>query len=205
MPTGKAACEGDANPQAAACKDLGEDVPAAVESAFDVAFWFADMALDENEYLQPQKLHRLLFLAQAYYAVANSGRRLMPAVFVAEEFGPIEPGIYKAFVKGRPNIDVDLILPEDVDSFLKGIWRRFGRQSTERLTRITNETAAYRQALKRGRRAEIGHDSIRRSFAAAREAPALDQVLKPKVLRSQTGRPVAVRAWVPGTRPRGGI
>ncbi len=179
-------------------------MPAAVESAFDVAFWFADMALNENEYLQPQKLHRLMFLAQAYYAAANSGRRLMPAVFVAEEFGPIEPTIYKAFSKGRPDVDVDLIMPEDVESFLRGIWRRFGHHSTERLTRITNETAAYRQALRRGRRAEIGHESMRRSFAAAREAPALDQVLKPKVLRSQAGRSVAVRAWVPGTRPRRG-
>ncbi len=103
-------------------------MPAAVESAFDVAFWFADMALNENEYLQPQKLHRLMFLAQAYYAVANSGRRLMPAVFVAEEFGPIEPTIYKAFSKGRPDVDVDLIMPEDVESFLRGIWRRFGHQ-----------------------------------------------------------------------------
>ena len=180
-------------------------MPAAVESAFDVAFWFSDMALNENEYLQPQKLHRLMFLAQAYYAVAYSGCRLMPAVFVAEEFGPIEPTIYKAFAKGRPDVDVDLIVPEDVESFLRSIWHRFGHHSTERLTRITNETAAYRQALRRGLRAEIGHDSMRRSFAGAQDAPALDQVLKPKVLRSQTGRPVAVRAWMPGNRPRGGI
>ena len=180
-------------------------MPAAVESAFDVAFWFSDMALNENEYLQPQKLHRLMFLAEAYYAVAYSGCRLMPAVFVAEEFGPIEPTIYKAFTKGRPEVDVDLIVPEDVESFLRSIWRRFGHHSTERLTRITNETEAYREASRRGLRAEIGHDSMRRSFAGAQDAPALDQVLKPKVLRSQTGKPVAVRAWVPGNRPGGGI
>ncbi len=40
-------------------------MPAAVESAFDVAFWFADVALNENEYLQPQKLHRLMFWPRA--------------------------------------------------------------------------------------------------------------------------------------------
>ena len=39
----------------------------AVFSTFDVAFWFADTALNNNEYLQPQKLHRLLFLSQAYF------------------------------------------------------------------------------------------------------------------------------------------
>ena len=180
-------------------------MPAAVESAFDVAFWFSDMALNENEYLQPQKLHRLMFLAEAYYSVAYSGGRLMPAVFVDDAFGPIAPTSYRSLAKGGPYVDVDLIVPEDVESFLRSIWRRFGHHSTERLTRITNETAAYRQALKRGLRAEIGHASMRRSFAGAQDAPALDQVLKPKVLRSQTGRPVAVRAWVPGNRPGGGI
>ena len=34
-------------------------MPADVSNAFDVAFWFADTALNENEYLQPQKLQRL--------------------------------------------------------------------------------------------------------------------------------------------------
>ena len=37
-------------------------MPADVTNAFDIAFWFADTALNENEYLQPQKLQRLLFL-----------------------------------------------------------------------------------------------------------------------------------------------
>ena len=39
-------------------------MPAAVKSAFDVAFWFADTALHDNEYMQPQKLQRLLFLSE---------------------------------------------------------------------------------------------------------------------------------------------
>ena len=42
----------------------------AVQSSFDVAYWFFDRALNENEYIQPQKLHRLMFLAPAYFAVA---------------------------------------------------------------------------------------------------------------------------------------
>ena len=54
-------------------------MPADVENAFDIAFWFADTALNENQYLQPQKLQRLLFIAQAYYTVAFNGRKLMPA------------------------------------------------------------------------------------------------------------------------------
>ena len=85
----------------------------AVFSTFDVAFWFSDTALNHNEYLQPQKLHHLLFLSQAYYSVAYGGRKLMPAVFIAEEGGPVEPNMYKAFSKGRPDVDAELFLPQD--------------------------------------------------------------------------------------------
>ena len=99
-------------------------MPADVSNAFDVAFFFADMALAENEYLQPQKLQGLMFLAQSYYVAAFKGRKLMPAVFVADERGPLEPNVYMAFSKGRPDIDADLFLPHEVESFLDGIWRR---------------------------------------------------------------------------------
>ena len=40
--------------------------------------------------------------------------------------GPIEPNIYMAFSKGRPDVDARLFLPHDVETFLDGIWRRFG-------------------------------------------------------------------------------
>lgn len=45
-------------------------MPAEVDSGVEIALWFSDQALHRNEYLQPQKLHKLLFLAQAYFAVA---------------------------------------------------------------------------------------------------------------------------------------
>lgn len=173
--------------------------PAALRSAFDVAFWFADTAAHDNEYLQPQKLQRLMFLAQAYYIVAFNGRSLMPAVFVADEIGPIEPNVYAAFSKGRPDIDVELFLPAEVEQFLSSIWRRFGHYSTERLSRMTNDTIAFRHALKQGRRSEITVDAIRISFTRAESTPAIDQIVKPKILRTQSGKPVAVKTWVPGT------
>jgi uncharacterized phage-associated protein len=170
-----------------------------MESTFDVALWFADKALDQNEYLQPQKLHRLLFLSQAYYAVASGGLKLMPAVFVADEMGPIEPNIYKAFAKGRPNIEPDLFLPDGVEHFLQGVWGRFGHHAPERLTKICKDTLAFKQALKKGSRTEIPLQAMLLSFARAENTPAITQVVKPKVLRSHTGRPVAVKSWVPGS------
>lgn len=174
-------------------------MPADVENAFDIAFWFADTALNENEYLQPQKLQRLLFLSQSYYAVAYDGRTLMPAVFVADDRGPLEPNLFMAFSKGRPDVDAELFLPHEVEGFLQAIWRRFGHFSVERLDRLCNETSAYRQARKRGHRAEIPLDAMRLSFARAESTPGVDRVVKPKTLVTQAGKPVQVRSWSPDT------
>lgn len=170
---------------------------AAVRTAFDVAFWFADTALNDNEYLQPQKLHRLLFLAQGYYAVVAEGRALMPAFFVADEMGPVEPNLFAAFSKGRPDVDVELFLPDDVEMFLTSIWRRFGHHAADKLTRMTKETLAYKQAFKKGPRSEITLEAMRLSMARAEQTPGVAQVVKPKVLRTQDGRPVQVKAWQP--------
>ena len=59
--------------------------PTAVESCFEIAFWFLDRALNDGEYLQPPKLQRLMYLAQAYFAVVQNGAKLMPATFVAHD------------------------------------------------------------------------------------------------------------------------
>ena len=175
-------------------------MPCAVDSAFDVAFWFSDTALNHNEYLQPQKLHRLLYLAQGYYLVAFSGKRLMPAVFVADEMGPVEPNIFLAFSKGRPDIDINLFLPKETEEFLDVVWRRFGHHTAEGLTRMTKDTAAYKQAFKKGRRAVITNEAMHLSFTRAEESPDISQVVRPKVFRNQTGQPVTIKSWQQGLK-----
>jgi len=175
-------------------------VPADIETAVDVAAWFCDQALNNDEYLQPQKLHRLLFLAQGYYAVAYAGRKLMPAVFVADEMGPIEPNVYKMFAKGRPDVDLNLFLPEQAEAFLYTIWRRFGHLTVKALNKLTTQTEAYRAAVQRGRRAEISFEAMRLSFGRAQAVPATDQVVRPKVMRAADGRPVAVKSWTQALR-----
>jgi len=178
----------------------GGSMPADVRNAFDVAFFFADTALNENGYMQPQKLQCLLFLSQAYYAAAFDGCKLMPAVFVAEERGPIEPNVYMAFSKGRPDMDADLFLPIKVGSFVDAIWRRFGHLSTDRLVSMVKETSAYKQARNRGERAEIPLDAMRLSFSRAETTPGVSQVVKPQIYRTQSGKPVVVKPWVPGVK-----
>ena len=101
-------------------------MPAAVESVFDLAFWLCDRALNDNEYIQPIKLQYLLFLCQAYYAATNRGRKLVPAIFVAEEVGPIEPSLLKAWTNGRPKFESKPVISEDVAKFADEVWRRLG-------------------------------------------------------------------------------
>lgn len=179
-------------------------MPAAAKSAFDIAFIFADKALNENEYLQPQKLQRLMFLAQCAYAVRHRGRRLMPAVFVADDLGPIEPNIHLALSKGRPDIDVDPWLPDGAQAVLDDVWNRFGHCSTEHLTRITKDTLAYRLARQRGNGANIDHDMMRLSFNSDDAMPTALPVTRPKIMRTQSGRSVSVKAWAPTEKPVSG-
>ena len=180
--------------------------PAAVESSFDVAYWFVDRALNENEYIQPQKMHRLMYLAQAYFAVAYHGRVLMPGMFVADQLGPIEPNVFRACALQRPAIDV-VPLPPIVDQFLDSIWRRFGALSADSLSRQVNSHPPFQNALAKGPKSEIPLSAMveyygRKPSAEANKAgrdsaPPVEQVLRPRVMVSQSGKPVSVHRWVP--------
>ncbi len=175
-------------------------MPTEVSNAFEVAFFFMDLAQDKNEYLQPQKLHGLMFLAQSYYAVATSGRKLMPAVFVTDERGPIEPNIYIACSKGRPNIDADLFISRELEEFLNAIWRRFGSYPTDKITSIIKNTSAFKAAKKRGSRAEIYLSDMELSFNQNQNIPNVENLTKSKVYRTQSGRSVKIKAWSPGSK-----
>ena len=172
-------------------------MPAAVESVFDMAFWFCDRALNDNEYLQPGKLQSLLYLSQAYYATAYNGKKLVPAIFVADETGPLEPSVYRAWTEGRPSFEGANHVSEEASTFGDSIWRRFGHHSAEYLSKICMKSPPYLSAIKRGRRGEIYIEDMVEAFTRASNCPALDQVVRPKVMRSHKGRAVEVKAWAP--------
>ena len=172
-------------------------MPAAVDSVFDLAFWFCDRALNDNEYLQPIKLQYLMFLSQAYYATAYDGKKLVPAVFVADEVGPIEPSVYRAWVQGRPKFEGKNQISDDAATFADSVWRRFGHHSSEHLSKLCRKLPAYVAALTRGRRGEIYLEDMINDFSKGHNSPAVNQVVKPKILRSHKGRPVEVKTWTP--------
>ncbi|MGE3332745.1 MAG: Panacea domain-containing protein [Rhodospirillaceae bacterium] len=180
--------------------------PTAVDSSFEVAFWFLDRAIEDGEYLQPQKLQRLMYLAQAYFGVLQNGAKLMPATFVARDEGPIEPTIFKALARGRPPIDVKPIdeVPRHV---LDSVWRQFGAHSIDYLDKLIRRHPPFADALAAGSGSEIlleamiefygSQGTSRRPSAAAQDAPSASKVLRPKVMRNHSGKPVSTTRWMP--------
>ena len=161
----------------------------ALRAAFDVAAWFLDRARSDDMHLPLQKLQRLLFVAQAAYPGL-----LMPALFVADELGPIEPNLQRLLSDGRPE-DLPVEVPAgQVAEFLEDIWRRFGHMPAERLNGLVAKNAAYAAALAAGRGTAIAPTAYAGAFAPAPAKIAEDV----RMLRSQNGAAVAVRAWTPG-------
>lgn len=174
----------------------------AVASTFDVVVWFTDRALNDGEYLQPTKLHRLMYLAQGYFAVAYRGAKLMPATFVAEASGPVEPDVWRVYASGRPYIE-SVPPPERVEQFLDSIWRRFGSHSADYLGDLISRQPPFQTALAEGPRAEIPLAALaaclaKPAAAKGRGQPGVDEVLRPRTAVSATGKAVSVRRWTPG-------
>ena len=184
----------------------------AVDSCFEVAFWLLDRALDDGEYLQPQKMHRLMFLAQCYFASARHGAKLMPASFVIGPEGPIEPTVFRAMERGRPMVDTSP-LEEAVEHVLDSVWRQFGAKSVVRLNAAISKHPPVVHAQENGEGTEISFDEIVEFYLNAlsqnpakshgqlggnsSDAPSPDKVLRPKLMRSHTGKPVSVDRWTP--------
>ena len=172
-----------------------------VRSSLDVALWFNDKAFGDGEYLQPQKLHRLMYLAYAYFAVAYPKQKLMPAIFITDEVGPVEPTVYHTLAYGVPNNLEYRNIPQVAVDFLEGIWRKFGMSKAEQLTKRVNEHPPVAEAMIKGIGQEITYDVIVRFYgselAAQKGVPGMDKVIKPRVLKSSSGRAVTVAAWKP--------
>ena len=172
-----------------------------VRSSLDVALWFNDRAFGEGEYIQPQKLHRLLYLGYAYFAIAYPRQKLMPACFVTDEMGPVEPTVYHTLAYGVPNNLEYRTVPKVAADFLDSIWRRFGALRAEQIIKKVAEHQPVMEAMAKGPGTEITYESIVKFYgselAAKKGVPGVDKVMKPRVLKSSTGRAVTVSAWQP--------
>ena len=176
--------------------EFDRSLPPAARTALDVAIWFLDRARADDCHLPFQSLHRLLYLAQSHFAVQFGGL-LMPAVFLAEDAGPVEPNLQRLLADGRPEEIVVETLIGQVRDFLGVIWDRYAHMPVERLNDLVARNDAYR---------ETGRGQVIDVAAMAAAVAAITQPPQPplRVLRSQTGAPVTVRAWTPvaAARPK---
>lgn len=165
-------------------------IPPAARTALDVAIWFLDRACADDSHLPFQKLHRLLYLAQSHFAEQYGGM-LMPAVFLAEDSGPVEPNLQRLLADGRPEQIAAETLPGRVREFLGTVWDRYAHMPVERLNEIVAKNKAY---IETGRGYIIDLEAMAVAVAPVAAAPLRRPV---RVLRSQSGAPVTVRAWAP--------
>lgn len=173
-----------------------------VDSVFDAAEWFLDTALNCGEYLQPMKMQYLMYLAQGYYAAITKGKRFIPCVFLATERGPVEPNSYRLYGSERPALSgrkTDRV----TESFLQTIWARFGAYTPDYIFRLISSHPPYAEAFAAGEGTEINLASMADYYAGCAEK---DERLKnaefgtTRILRSQSGKAVAVKKWLPSKK-----
>ena len=171
----------------------------AVRSTMDVALWLMARSDSAGERLQPQKLQRLLYLAQAHYAGGHEGAKLMPATFLATELGPMEPNIYFLFAQGEPKMVYADPSPA-VEEFLMGLWDRYGPRSSEDLLTSIASDGSYALALKSGRNSEITIEMLSAGYggrAAVKVKGGIKAAAEPGMW-TQDGR--RATKWIPGQR-----
>ncbi|WP_341910399.1 hypothetical protein [Ferrovibrio terrae] len=163
----------------------------ATRSGIDVSFWLLERAATERITMSLPKLRWLLYLAQAHYAIAREGAKLMPATFLVGDDGPIEPTLDLVFQAGIENPWTPS-LSETSEAFLEGFWKRFGVLPAVALHKLVVGDPAWRKAQENGPGSEISVGLHRASpkpaavrsvshpaTPGARRAPAPPVVLPP--------------------------
>ena len=175
----------------------------AVRSTLDVALWLVSRADSAGERLQPQKLQRLLYLAQAHYAGHHEGAKLMPATLLATAHGPLEPNVYHVFHGGPPPMQMANPNPA-VEEFLMGLWDRYGKRGAEDLLIEIRADGAFALALKSGPNTEITLELLTAGYGGEGRPPRLRGGAKAGAERgylTATGK--RATKWIPGSPRKG--
>ena len=109
----------------------------------------------------------------------------------------MEPNIFIAFSKGRPNFDIDVQFSAQIKMFLDTIWNKFGVMSVTKLDSITNKTSAFLEAREKADKAEINLLKMGLDFSLAQSKIPNSEFEEFKTMRNQAGKRVKVSQWVP--------
>ena len=163
----------------------------------DIAIWFLDRARAEDTYLQPRKLQCLLFLAQAHFSAAHDGHCLIPAFFVIDECGPLDPNVYCALQNGRP--DIEKTPPSAVIAkFLDAIWTRYKNADALRLDQLIARRGIDEQAVSDRDRSEVTSQVTKRMFGSGNGTE--NKITTPTLAETATGRKVTITKWTPARK-----
>lgn len=145
----------------------------ATRSGIDVSFWLLERAAAERIAMSLPKLRWLLYLAQAHYAIARDGAKLMPATFLVGDDGPVEPTLDLVFQAGIENPWTPQ-LSDTAEGFLEGFWKRFGALPAIALHKLVVGDPAWRKAQENGPGSEIPVDLHRPTPKSAASTRALN-------------------------------
>ena len=172
-------------------------VSPATNSSIEVAYWFFDRAEKDDIYLENERLHHLLFLAQSRFAQTHFGQMLMPCLFLCDESGFFEPNIKKMFALGRPFMP-QTQLEDTVATFLENIWKQYGSLSLAQFKQIVTALPLFDETYQKGTQTVVDWNSLidKSNDCGTIRKGTGGYTMSPKVLVSQNG-PVVVSQWKP--------
>jgi uncharacterized phage-associated protein len=171
----------------------------AAPTSFDIAIWFLDRARADDSYLQPRRLQCLLFLAQAHFAASHEGRPLMPAFFVVDDSGPLDPNVHRTLQNGRPEFEEAPLDPEIV-KFLTAVWTRYKNADALRLDQLIARRGADEDAVCNRDQSEVTLLAMQRMFGAGAGKKNKNKITGPTLAETATGRKVTITKWSPARK-----
>ena len=170
----------------------------AISSSLDAANWFFRRADKDDSYLENDKLHQLLFLAQVHFALSNNMEYLIPALFICDERGFTEPNLAKILNYGMPLMEAPAFA-EKINSFLELIWKKYSSMSNRELSEFIKSSDAYIDNYQTGKKNIVALESMAQNFKSSLNPRSFSKAgtsNSRKILISQNG-PVMVSAWQP--------
>lgn len=137
-----------------------------IYNALDIANYFLFKAAKEEELLSNLKLQKLIYYAQGIH-LAYGGTPIFKDIIKAWTYGPVVPGLYKAYKKyGAERIPADesfnpKSIDKDMREFLDEIYKAFGQFSATRLIDFTHIDQCWKDAHPNG---IISHKAMQKSL-----------------------------------------
>lgn len=162
----------------------------AAPSAFDVAYWFLQFADKKKFFLEDEKLHHLLFLAQLVYVQRHGNELLFPSMFIATEKGFLEPNLLKIFANGHPYMP-RIKIDDKTAAFLEQIWDKYANLPLLDLRSVVIQSQAFQSCYDKDNLMAVDMKQIAELFIPEKEKNSHN-----RIRMSQRG-PVVVSQWQP--------